>query len=180
MAEWYTHPVPWQGGEADSFAALRNDNEKELAAQGSVPHLKIEMWGTRHRAAPAAQLFLAEEEGFDFEPVADAGVAGDGGVVGRVVEDAFAGEAAQLAGVVVDEVVGAEDGFVAAEDDVRRGDEGEVLVQPTVFSVEGGGHLHGGAGDKDLVVPLQLLEHALRVGHDVERVEEVGGVQVFV
>ena len=47
----------------------------------------------------------------------DAGVAGDGGVVGGVVEDAGAGEEFELAGVVVDQVVGAQDGFVAAEDD---------------------------------------------------------------
>jgi hypothetical protein len=44
---------------------------------------------------------VVEEEGFDFEPVADAGVAGDGGVVGGVVEGAFAGEGRELAGVVV-------------------------------------------------------------------------------
>ena len=47
----------------------------------------------------------------------DAGVAGDGDVVGGIVEDAGADEAFELAGVVVDEVVGAEDRLVAAEDD---------------------------------------------------------------
>ena len=74
----------------------------------------------------------------------DAAEAGDGGVVGCVVEDSLADcpglfalgltlfvprmlppieilEAAELAGVVVDEVVGAEDGLVAAEDDVSGG-----------------------------------------------------------
>ena len=89
-------------------------------------------------------------------------------------------EAFELAGVVVDEVVGAEDGFVAAEDDVGVGDEGEVAFQPAVLGVEGGGDLHGGGGDEDLVVALELGEDAGRVGHDVEVVEEVFGAEVVV
>src|SRR5665213_3959596 len=96
----------------------------------------------------ALGLFLAEEELFDFEPVADAGVGGEVDVVGGVVEDAGAGEGFELAGVVVDEVIGEEDGFVAAEDDVGVGEEREVALEPGVLGVEGGGNLHGGRGDE--------------------------------
>jgi hypothetical protein len=74
---------------------------------------------------------LREEEGFYVLPVVDAAEAGEVDVGWRGVEDAFAVgvaltvggfEEAELAGVVVDEEVGAEDGFVAAEDDVGGGD----------------------------------------------------------
>jgi hypothetical protein len=78
------------------------------------------------------QFIRIDEQFSDFEPVADAGVAGDGDVVGGVVEDAGAVEAFELAGVVVDEVVGAEDGLVAAEDDVGVGDGGEVALEPSM------------------------------------------------
>ena len=83
-----------------------------------------------------AGLFFGEEEGLDFEPVVDAAEVGDGDVVGRVVEDSGTGEAAELAWVVVDEVVGTEDGFVTAEDDVGVGNEGEMAFEPGVFGVE--------------------------------------------
>ena len=85
----------------------------------------------------------------------DAAEIGDGGVVGRVVEDSGTGEAAERAWVVVDEVVGAEDAFVAAEDDVGGGDGGEVAGEPAVLGVEGGGDLHGGGGDEDLEALLE-------------------------
>ena len=110
----------------------------------------------------------------------DAGVAGDVGVVGGVVEDAGAGEDFELAGVVVYEVVGAEDGFVAAEDDVGVGDEGEVALEPGVLGVERGGDLHGSGGDEDLVVALEFGEDAGSFGHDVEVGEEVFGAGVVV
>src|SRR5208283_4228478 len=148
------------------------------------------------------ELFVAEEEGLDFEPVVDAAEAGDGGVVGCVVEDSPADgsgrfalgstlfvprmlppiailEAAELAGVVVDEVVGAEDGLVAAEDDVGGWDGGEVALQPAVLGVEGGGDLHSGTGDEDFEVLLEAAEDALRVGHDIEDVEEVVGAEIL-
>ena len=60
----------------------------------------------------------AEKQLLDFEPVVDALETLDVDVVGRGVDDAFAFEAAELTGVVVDEVVGAEDALVAAVDDV--------------------------------------------------------------
>ena len=77
-------------------------------------------------------------------------------------------------------IVGAEDGLVAAEDDVGVRDEGEVAGEPAVLGVEGGGDLHGGGGDEDLVVALELGEDAGRVGHDVEVGEEVLGAHVVV
>jgi len=125
-------------------------------------------------------LFLAEEEGFDFEPVADAGVAGYGDIVGRVVENAGAGEAFELARVVVDEVVGAEDGLVAAEDDVGVGDGGEVALQPAELGIEGAGDFHGGGGDEDFVMALERFEDARGIGHDVEVFKEVFGAKKFV
>jgi hypothetical protein len=128
----------------------------------------------------SGELFPAEEEGFDLLPVEDAGVVGEGDVVGRVVEDAGAGEGFQLAGVVVDEEVGAQDGLVSTEDDVGVGDEGEVTGKPVVLGVEGGGDLHCGGGDEDLIALLQGGEDSGRVGHDVEIGEEVFGAEVVV
>ena len=84
----------------------------------------------------------------------------------------------ELAGVVVDEKVGVEDGFVAAEDDVRGRDEGEVLGEPLVFGGEAGGDFHGGGGDEDVVAGLEAGEYALGVGHDGEDAEEVVGEHV--
>ena len=103
----------------------------------------------------------AEKELFDFEPVVDAFEALDVDVVGRGVDDAFAFEAAELAGIVVDEIVGAEDALVAAVDDVRGRDEGEVLREPAVFLVKRGRDFHGSGGDEDFVVHLQALKDAL-------------------
>ncbi len=143
---------------------------------------------------------LREEEGFDVEPVVDAAEAGDVDVGGRGEEDAFAAggfgvgggggvwggsgwvvgglEEAELAGVVVDEEVGAEDGFVAAEDDVGGGDEREVLGEPMEFGGEAGGDFHGGGGDEDVVAGLETGEDAGGVGHDGEDAEEVVGAHV--
>jgi hypothetical protein len=98
--------------------------------------------------------------------------------VGRGVEDAFALKGAELAGVVVDEEVGAEDALVAAEDDVCGVDEGEVALEPVELGGEGGGDLHGGGGDEDLILRLEALDDAGGVGHDVEDGEEVFGVEV--
>ena len=87
-------------------------------------------------------------------------------------------EAVELAGVVVDEEVGAEDGFVSAEDDVRGRDEGEVALEPVELGGEAGGDFHGGGGDEDVVTRLQAREGLLGSGHDVEDGEEVVGGHV--
>jgi hypothetical protein len=130
---------------------------------------------------------LGEEEGFYVLPVVYAAEAGEVDVGGAGVEDAFAVrvalivgrfEEAELAGVVVDEEVGAEDGFVAAEDDVGGGNEGEVLGQPLEFGGEAGGDFHGSGGDEDVVAGLEAAEDALGVGHDGEDAEEVFGEHI--
>ncbi len=77
-------------------------------------------------------------------------------------------------------IVGAEDGLVAAEDDVRGGDEGEVFGEPVVLGGEAGGDFHGGGGDEDVVAGLEALEDALGVGHDAEDAEEVFFAEVVV
>jgi len=94
------------------------------------------------------------------------------------VEDALTLEQAELAGVVVDEEVGAEDGLVPAEDDVGGGDEGEVFGEPFVLGSEAGGDFHGGGGDEDVVAGLEAGKDALGVGHDREDAEEVFGEHV--
>ena len=76
-------------------------------------------------------------------PVVDADEAGDGEVVRCGVEQALAFKVQQVAGLVVDEEVGAEDGLVAAEDVVSGRDEGEVALQPAVLGSEGVGDGHG-------------------------------------
>ncbi len=135
-----------------------------------------------------AHVSLRQEEGLDVEPIVDAPVAGDVDVGGRGVEDAlpsvgavdrrFALKEAELAGVVVDEEVGAEDGLVATEDDARGGNEGEVLGKPLVLGGEAGGYFHGGGGDKDVVAGLEAGKDALGVGHDTQNPEEVLGEHV--
>ena len=89
-------------------------------------------WGGERRLWVGEE--LGKEEGFYVEPVVYAAEAGDVDVGWAGVEDAFAVlvvlEEAELAGVVVDKIVGAEDGLITAEDDVGCGDEGEVLGEP--------------------------------------------------
>ena len=80
-----------------------------------------------------------------------------------------------MAGVVVDEEVGAENGLVPAEDEVGGRDEGEVFEEPLVFGGEAGRDFHGGGGDEDVVAGLEPGEDALGVGHDGEDAEEVVG-----
>jgi hypothetical protein len=116
---------------------------------------------------------LVEEHFFYGLPVVYAAVVGYVDVGGGGVEDAFAVEDFELADVVIDEVVGAEDGFVAAEDDVGGGDEGEVLGQPLEFGGEAGGDFHGGGGDEDVVAGLEAVEDAGGIGHDGKVAEEV-------
>jgi hypothetical protein len=139
---------------------------------------------------------LGEEHFFYGEPVVYAAVAGDVDVGGGGVEDAFSKgptvpaifsptilailKQAELAGVVVDEIVGAEDALVAAEDDVGGGDEGEVFGKPVVLGGEAGGDFHGGGGDEDFIAGLEAFEDALGVGHDAEDAEEVFFAKVVV
>ncbi len=169
------------GSAASAFSKGKKDNE-DCRHSKALPRLQpsfppaFPSYALRY-ASPS---YFVQEEGFDFQPVADAGVAGDGFVVGGVVQNAGAGEEFELTWVVVDEKVGAEDGFVAAEDDVGVGDEREVALEPAVLGVERAGDFHGGGGDEDLVVALHLGEDARCVGHDVKVFEEVFGAEIVV
>ncbi len=75
-------------------------------------------------------------------------------------------------------IVAAQDALVAAEDDVRGRNEGEVLLQPVELGIEAGGHFHRGCRDVDLVVLLQPLENALGMRHHAQDGEEILGHHV--
>ena len=107
------------------------------------------MW----RSSRALETGLAEKKIFDLQPVVDAAkLILDVEVGGRSEEDALATEAPELAWVVVDQEVGGENTFVAAEDNIRGWDKGEVALQPGELGGKGGGDLHGGGADKELEV----------------------------
>src|ERR1039457_3217409 len=99
-------------------------------------------------------------------PVIDADEAGGGEVVGGGVEDALAFKAEEVFGQVVDEVVGAEDGLVAAEDVMRGRDEGKVALEPAVLGAEGVGDGHGLGGYEDFGAGGEVFEHVLSAGHE--------------
>jgi len=63
-------------------------------------------------------------------PVIDADEASCSEVMRSGIENALALEAEEILGQVVDEIVGAKDGLVAAEDVVRGRDERKVSLQP--------------------------------------------------
>ena len=109
----------------------------------------------------------------DLVPVIDARKASDGEVVRRGVEQAPALKEQQVAGLIVDEEVGAEDGLVAAEDVVRGRDEGEMALQPAVLGTEGVGDNHGLGSDEDLEARGEIFENLLRVGHEREVFKEI-------
>ena len=67
-------------------------------------------------------------------PVIHADEAGGRQIVGRGIEQALALKAEEIAGQVIDEVVGAEDGLVAAEDVVGGRNEGEVALKEKTLS----------------------------------------------
>jgi hypothetical protein len=69
-------------------------------------------------------------------PVINTRKSGCGQVVRCGVKQAPAFKVEQIAGLVVDEEVGAENGFVAAEDVMCGRDEGEVALQPALLGAE--------------------------------------------
>jgi len=93
------------------------------------------------------------------------------------VEDALAFEALEIARQVVDEVVRAKNGFVAAEDVMRGRDEGEVALEPAVFGAERVGDGHGLGGDEDFELLRKLLQDVLCVGHQRKIFKEVFGIE---
>src|ERR1039458_7422524 len=93
------------------------------------------------------------------------------------VEQSLAFEASEIPRLVVDEVVGAENSLVAAEDVMRGRDEGKVTLQPSVLGAEGIGHGHGLRCDKDLKTRGKILEHRLCIGNHVQHFEKVFGVE---
>jgi hypothetical protein len=112
-----------------------------------------------------------------FLPVVDAEEAGGSQVVRGGVKEALAFKAKKVLGQIVDEIVGAEDGFAAAEDVVAWRDEREVALEPAVLGAKGVGDGHGLRGDEDFKAGGELLEHLLRAGHEGQVLEEVLGVE---
>ena len=113
----------------------------------------------------------------DLLPVIDADEARGREVMRGGVEDALAFEADQVFGQVVDEIVGAEDGLVAAEDVMGGRDEGEMALQPAVLGAERVGDAHGLGGNEDFKAGREVLEHLLRARHKRQVLEKVFGVE---
>src|ERR1039458_9366126 len=113
----------------------------------------------------------------DLLPVVYADEAGGGQVVGGGVEDSLTFKAEEVFGQVVNEVVGAEDGLVAAEDVMRGRDEGKVALQPAVLGAEGVGDGHGLGGDEDFKTGGEVFEDVLSAGHEGQVLEEILGVK---
>ena len=111
------------------------------------------------------------------EPVVHAYESGGKQIMRRGVEQALAFEAQQVARLVVDEKVGAEDRLVAAKDVMRGRDEGKVALQPAVFRAERIGHGHGLRGDEDFKARGQFLQHRLRAGHQGQVFEKIFGIE---
>ena len=133
------------------------------------------------RGKESARLFwLWEigEVGGDFFPVVDAEEAGGAEVVGGCVEEALTDEVLDVAGEIVDEVVGSQDAFVAAKNVVGLRNEGKVALEPAEFGVKGEGDDHGCAGDEDVVTMAEVVENGLGVGHDFKVGEEIQFVKV--
>ena len=113
----------------------------------------------------------------NFAPVVHPNKTGCCEIVRRSIEQSLAFEASEIPGLVVDEIVGAEDGLVTAEDVVRGRDEGKMSLQPSVFGAEGVGHGHGLRGDEDFKAGGEVFEHLLRVGNQSQVLEEVFSVE---
>ena len=90
-------------------------------------------------------------------PVIDADKACSGQVMGSGVEQALSIKAEDIFRQVVDEIVGAEDGLVSAEDVVGGRYLGKVALQPAVLGAEGVGDGHGLGGDEDFKAGGELL-----------------------
>jgi hypothetical protein len=100
-------------------------------------------------------------------------------IVRRRKQNALPFEPLEVAGVVVDEVVGQEDALVAAEHDVLPGNERKVLGQPVKLIGKAGAELHGRRGDIHLVLFRKLIDDLLAIGHHLQVPKETFCVQVF-
>jgi hypothetical protein len=134
-------------------------------------------WGLRGYGLSGELIGDGGEEFGDLLPVVDAGVAGNGEVVGCGVEQALAVKELEVAGLIVDEEIGEEDGLVSAEDVVGGRDEGEVALQPTILGAERVGDNHGLRGYEDFEAGGEVFQDALRVGHEGEVFKEVFSVK---
>src|ERR1700722_3260123 len=88
-------------------------------------------------------------------------------------EDPLPLEAFKVPERVVDQIVGAENALVSAEDEVSRWNKRKMAPQPTVFGAEGVRKLHGRRGDKNLVVLDQFGKHFLTVLKNRQILEKV-------
>lgn len=98
--------------------------------------------------------------------------------MGGAVQNAFSAKPLQLPGVIVDQEVGVEDTLIAAKDDVRGWDGGEVLFEPIVFGGKRGRNFHRRRGDEDLVTALKAANDPLGLRHDVKDGEKVFRTQI--
>src|SRR5665213_2859163 len=83
----------------------------------------------------------------------------------------------QIAGLVVDQIIRAKDGFVAAEDIVSGQYEGKMPLQPAIFGPQRVGNNHSLRGNKNLKAPGKRLEHLLSARHQRKILEEVLSVK---
>src|SRR5690349_1870124 len=80
-------------------------------------------------------------------------------------EQARATENVQVTWLIVDEEIGTQYGFIAAEDVMRGGNEREMPLQPPVLWAEGVWNHHGLRGDENLVSFGERFENVLCARH---------------
>ena len=88
------------------------------------------------------------------------------GVMRSGKENCFPAEPFEMPVRVIDQEIGVQDALVSAKNEVHRGNERKVPLQPAIFRTEGIGKFHGRSGDKNLVVFIKLGQNLLTVLDD--------------
>lgn len=113
----------------------------------------------------------------DLGPVVDPDEPGGAEVMGCGEKQALAFKAEEVARQVVNEVVGTENGLVAAKNVMCRRNEREMPLQPTILWAKGVGHNHGLGGNEDFKAAGEVVEHFLRAGDEGKILEEIFGIE---
>src|SRR5690348_10313002 len=147
-------------------------NKKSMDPVGSPrPVCRTAAWRTR------SSLWDAGEVCGDLLPVVEARKTRGAEIVRSGIEQALAFEPRQVAGQVVDQIVGAENGLAAAKHIMLRRNEGKVALQPAVLGSQRVGDNHGLRGDKDFKARREILQHLLRAGNQRQVFKKIFGIE---
>src|ERR1700744_2086744 len=107
-----------------------------------------------------------QKELFHLLPVIDAPAAADLQVVWSGEQNSFAAKATEVQWLIVDQIVGIQNSFIAAEDEMCWRQKRKMAAQPAELGSERVGKLHSRRSDKNLILLGQRFHHALAIGHD--------------